>query len=149
MDRRGIITTDLIFASIIILVIVSSIISLASERIDAASSTDELGNARMTAESVAEAINKAYSGGNGHRVTLSLPANISDRSYVIRVNSSGVFVLIDGKTGKSFINPKKISRRRDRLRQSTVSMRGNRSYIIENVKGPDRNSWIVISEIKR
>lgn len=140
MDRRGIITTDLIFASIIILVIVSSIISLASERIDAASSTDELGNARMTAESVAEAINKAYSGGNGHRVTLSLPANISDRSYVIRVNSSGVFVLIDGKTGKSFINPKKIS---------TVSMHGNRSYIIENVKGPDRNSWIVISEIKR
>jgi hypothetical protein len=139
MDRRGIISTDLIFASIIILVIVSSIISVASERIDAASTTDELGNARMTAEYVAGAINKVYNGGYGHAVTLSLPANISGEGYDIRVNSSGVFVLIDGKTGKSSISHNKIN--------GTFSMYGNRDYIIRNVKGPDGNSWIVISTI--
>jgi len=146
MDRRGIITTELIFASIIILVIVSSIISVASERIDAASSTDMHGNARMTAEYVAGAINKVYNGGDSHAVTLSLPSNISDKSYNIRVNSSGVFVLIDGKMGKSFINPKRISSS-DKLIENAVSMRGNQSYIIKNVKGPDGNSWIVISTI--
>jgi len=146
MDRRGIISTDLIFASIIILVIISSIISVASERIDAASTTDELGNARMIVEYVAGAINKVYNGGNGHAVTLSLPANISGESYDIRVNSSGVFILIDGDTGKSFISPKKISSS-DRLIENTVSMKGNQNYTIRNVKGPDGNSWIVISTI--
>jgi len=140
MDRRGIITAEFIITTIIIFVIVSSVISVVSERIDVASSTAMYGNARMTAEYVAGAINKVYSGGHGHAVTLSLPANISDKSYVIRVNSSGVFVLIDGKTGKSFINPKRISPR-------TFNMRGNQSYIIRNVKGADRNTRIVISRI--
>jgi len=134
MDRRGIITADLIFASLIILIIASSIISLASERIDAASTTARLGNSRMIAENVAGAINKVYSGGNGHEVTLSLPANISGKDYEIRVNSSGVFVRTGGWFGKSYINPKRIS-------GGTVSMYGNRVYHIRN-----DNSSIVISQ---
>lgn len=136
MDRRGIITADLIFASIIILIIASSIISLASERIDAASTTARLGNSRMIAENVAGAINKVYSGGNGHSVTLSLPANTEE----IRVNSSGVFVRTGGWFGKSYINPRRIS---------AVPMYGNRVYHIRNDKRADGNSWIVISEIRR
>jgi hypothetical protein len=96
MDSRGILTVDLIFASIILLMIVSGILSVVSERIDSASSTDEFGNSRMITENVAEAINKVYSGGNGHATTLSLPAKISDKNYNIKVNSSGIYILIDG-----------------------------------------------------
>ena len=145
MDSRGIMTIDLIFASLLILIIIGGILSVVSERMDAVSSTDKLGNARMITENVAESINKVYSGGNGHTVTISLPANISNRNYYLMVNSSGIFVLIDGMVGKSFINPKKISYS-DKLIESTVSMYGNRSYIIKNTEDFDGNSWIIISE---
>jgi hypothetical protein len=146
MDSKGIITVELIFASFLILIIAVSILSVVSSRMDATSSTDELGNARMTAENVAESINKVYSNGNGHTVTVSLPANISNKNYGIKVNSSGIFVLIDGDIGKSFINPKKISSS-DKLIESTVLMHCNCNYLIKNVKGPDGNNWIVISPI--
>jgi hypothetical protein len=146
MDSRGIITIDLIFASLILLVIVGGILSVVSERMDAVSSTDELGNARMIGENTAEAINKAYNGGDGHAITLSLPANISDKNYDIKVNSSGIFVLVDGMIGKSLINPKKISCS-DKLIESTVLMHGNHNYLIKNVKSDDGNNWIVISEV--
>jgi hypothetical protein len=146
MDSRGIITIDLIFASLILLVIVGGILSVVSERMDAVSSTDELGNARMIGENTAEALNKAYNGGDGHAITLSLPANISDKNYDIKVNSSGIFVLVDGMIGKSLINPKKISCS-DKLIESTVLMQGNHDYIIKNVKSNDGNNWIVISEV--
>ncbi|MGZ7096722.1 MAG: hypothetical protein ACXVHU_09655 [Methanobacterium sp.] len=146
IDNRGIITVELIFASIIILIIIAGIISVISERMDAVTSTDELGKARMTSENVAEAINKVYSGGNGQSITFNLPANISDESYYIRVNSSGVYIFIDGMIGKSFINPRKITYS-DKLIESNVYMNRNRSYLIKNVKDSGGNSWIVISEI--
>ena len=146
MDRRGIISVELIFASIIILIIIAGIISVISERMDAVASTDELGKARMTAESVAEAINKVYSGGNGQSITFYMPANISDESYYIKVNSSGVFIIIDGTIGKSYINPRKISYS-DRLIEGNVYMNRNRCYLIKNVNDSAGNSWIVISEV--
>ncbi|MEN4007266.1 MAG: hypothetical protein PQ964_07935 [Methanobacteriaceae archaeon] len=144
MDRRGIITTDLIFASFLILVIISSTISVVSERIDIASNFEMYGRARMITEYVAGAINKVYTGGNGHAVTLSLPANISGESYVIRVNSSGVYIsfAIGGvrrRHGKSFISHNKI--------WGTTRMYGNRSYIIRNVRGHDGSRWVSISTI--
>lgn len=146
MDSRGIITIDLIFASLIILIIISGILSVVSLRMDTVSSTDELGNGRMIAENVAEAINKVYNGGNGHSVTINLPASISNKNYDIKVNSSGIFLLIGGMVGKSSINPKKISYS-DKLIENTVLMHCNHNYIIKNVKDSDGNSWIVISEI--
>jgi hypothetical protein len=147
MDSRGIITVELIFASIILLVIIGGILSVASERMDSVSSTEELGKARMATESVAEAINKVYSGGNGHAVTLNLPATINKKEYNLKVNSSGVFILIDGNIGKSTINPKKISCT-DELIQSNVIMHGDGKYLIKNVKGSDGNNWIVIQDIE-
>ncbi|HML05228.1 MAG TPA: hypothetical protein VK426_05600 [Methanobacterium sp.] len=139
-------TVDLLFASVIILFIVIGILSVASERIDSVSSTDEFGNSRMVVESVAETINKVYDGGNGHETILSLPANVSNKNYNIKVNSTGVYILIDGNIGKSFINSRRISSS-DKLTDSTILMYCNHSYILKNVKDSDGNTWIVISEI--
>ncbi|WP_414468937.1 hypothetical protein [Methanobacterium sp. ACI-7] len=146
MDKRGIITVDLIFATLVILLVSGGLLTVVSERMDGVSNTEKLGNARMTAESVAESINKVYSGGNGHQITLNLPDKISNSTYEIKVNSSGVFVLIDGMIGKSYINPKKITSDY-RLDEQNVLMYGNRNYVIKNVQDIDGNNWIVIKEL--
>jgi len=146
MDSRGILAVDLLFASVIILVIIIGILQVISERVDSASNTDEYGNSRIIAESVAETINKVYSGGNGHTITLKLPATISDKNYDIKVNSAGIYILIDGNIGMSFINPRRIASN-DKLTDCTVLMHCNHNYIIKNIKDLDGNSWIVINEI--
>ena len=144
-DSKGIITVEFIMASFIILIIISSVISVIIERMEAASSIDEFGNARMMSEKVAEIINNVYSNGNGHSISLNLPSNINKQKYEIKVNSSGVYIFIGGTMGKSYINPKRITKS-NKLKETNVWMHGNQSYIIKNIKSPDGNNWIVINE---
>ena len=113
---------------------------------EAALITDELGNARMISEKVAESINKVYSNGNGHNIILDMPSNISNKKYEIKVNSSGVYIFIGGMVGKSYINPKKISKSNNFI-EDNVWMHGNRRYLIKNIKSFDDNNWIVINSL--
>ncbi|MBI5680911.1 MAG: hypothetical protein HZC47_08465 [Methanobacterium sp.] len=145
MDSRGIITSDLIFASILILMVIGSILTIITERLDAVSKTEETGKARMIAENVAEIINNVYSGGNGHSANISLPANITDKNYEIKINSSGVFVLIDGMIGKAYVAPNKFSSS-DLFKETSICMHNNRKYLIKNVADEDGNNWIIITE---
>ena len=144
MDSRGVMTVDLIFATLLIIILAGSIITVISDRMDTASQTEELGKARMMAESVAEAINQVYSSGTGHSQLISLPSNITNKNYYINVNSSGVYVTIDGMTGKAYIAPQKISTSYS-LHETHIIMHNGASYIITNVNGSDGYNWIVIT----
>ncbi len=146
LDCNGIISVDFIFATLVILIIIGSIASIIDERMDAVSSTEEFSNGRMALEYVAESINMVYSGGNGQSTVISLPRVINNDNYEIRVNSSGVFILLGGVIGRSYINPKKITYT-DRLIQSSVWMPANHKYLIKNVADSNNNTWIVILEI--
>lgn len=145
MDSRGVMTVDLIFATFLIIVVAGSIITIASDRIDTVSETGKVGNARMTAENIAGAINKVYSGGNGHSMTISLPADITGKKYYINVNSSGVYVNVDGMIGKAHITPKRISGS-NLLHETQIIMHNGANYTIKNVNGSDGCSWILITE---
>lgn len=146
MDDHGVITTDLIFVTIIVIVVVASIIPIIAERMGTVSETKELGTARMIAENVAEAINKVYSGGNGHMINITLPPDISDKPYHITVNSSGVFIELDGMIGKAYIVPGRIS---DMMPPSTreVVLYSNMNYTIQNVGDSSGYDWVVITSI--
>ena len=145
MDNQGIMTVDLIFATLLIAMVAGSIITVVSDRMDTVSQTEELSKARMTADTISEAINKAYSGGKGHLLTISLPSNITDKMYYINVNSSGVYVTVGGMTGKSYITPKKVSDSYS-LDESQITMHSGSTYTIKNVNGSDGYNWIVITE---
>jgi uncharacterized membrane protein len=146
MDDQGVITIELIFVTMMMLIVVASIITAISERMDAAAETRELGTARMIAESVSEAINKVYSCGNGHMLKVTLPPHIEDKSYKITVNSGGVFIELDGMIGKAYIIPRKIS---DRVppTDSEVVMQGNMNYTISNVKDSEGYDWVIITSV--
>jgi len=144
MDSRGIVTVDLIFATLLIIIVAGSIITIASGRMDTASQTEELGKARITSENIAEAVNKVYSGGTGHSATINLPDTINDKNYYITVNSSGVYVKVDGMIGKAYIAPKKISGSNS-LQETQITMHNGANYTIKNVNGSDGYSWIMIT----
>ena len=145
MDNRGVMAVDLIFATLLIIIVAGSIITVVSDRIDTASQAEELSKARMTANNIAEAINKVYSSGTGHSVNISLPNNITDKEYYINVNSSGAYVTIGGMIGKAYITPKKISNSYQ-LHESKITMHSSSRYLIRNVNGSDGYNWIVITE---
>ena len=145
MDSHGAVSVDFIFATLIILIISVGIIALATERMDATKEA-ELGSARILAEYVAEAINKAYSGGNGHMVNITLPSNINNRTnYSITVNSSGVYIRIDGRTGKAYIASKRITTNPTSPTDANITMYPNNTYYIRNVRYNYTN-WIVITQ---
>ena len=145
MDNRGVMVVDLIFATLLIIIVAGSIITVVSDRIDTASQTEELSKARMTANNVAESINKVYSSGTGHFANISLANNITGKEYFMEVNSSGVYVTIGGMMGKAHITPKKISNSY-RLDESQITMRCGSTYLIRNVNGSDGYNWIVITQ---
>lgn len=145
MDSRGIVAVDLIFATLLIIILAGSIITVISDRMDTVSQTEELGKARMTAENVAEAINKVYSGGTGHSASISLPDNIKDKKYYIKIDSSGVYVTVDGMIGKANIAPTKFSSSYP-LHEAQIIMHNGANYTIENLNDSDGYNWILIRE---
>ncbi|MEL7669327.1 hypothetical protein [Methanobacterium sp.] len=144
MNDRGVMTVDLIFATLLIIIVAGSIVTVVSNRMDTTSQTEELSKARMTADNVAEAINKVYSSGTGHSANISLPDDIKGEKYYINVNSSGVYVTVGGMTGKSYIIPKKVSNSY-LVDESQIIMYCGSTYTIKNVNGSEGYSWIVIT----
>ena len=146
MDNRGILSAELLFATLLMIILIGSIITVIADRMDTASQTEELGKARMTAESVAEAVNKVYSGGTGHSIIINLPSTIANKNYVINVNSTGVYISIDGMIGKAYIVPKDISNSY-LLSNSNLILQNGNSYDIKNVNDSSGHNWVVITKI--
>jgi hypothetical protein len=85
MDSKGIATVDLLFATLLAVIIIGSMVSLVNTEINQSTSGD-FGNARLVGEKVAQAINTVYTNGNGYSLNLTLPSNIN---YSIFVNNTG------------------------------------------------------------
>ena len=141
MDSKGQMSAYFIFATLLVIIIMGSLVTIISDRMETVTTTEELGNARMIAENVAEAVNKVYAGGNGHSLTITLPADINDQDYTVNVNSNGVFIEINGNTGKAYIAAKRIT-----VDTPDGQMHNGQNYKITNVKNPSTEEyWIEIT----
>mgnify|MGYP000862951286 CR=1 FL=1 len=103
-ECSGAMSVDFIFAIFVILIILQGILALTSDRMDMVKDTEELGSARMVAESVAETIDATYSGGEGQSTMITLPP-APNKEYRVIVSSSGVYVKVDGMIGKACVTP--------------------------------------------
>jgi hypothetical protein len=72
LDNKGFATAELLFVTLIILVIMTGMLSLISGEMDK-TQTGNLGQVRAESEIIAEAINTAYINGNGYTINLDLP----------------------------------------------------------------------------
>ena len=139
MDSQGQLSADLIFATLLIIIIMGSLVTIIADRMETVTTTEELGNARMIAENVAEAVNKVYAGGNGHSLIITLPADINGQNYNVTVSQNGVLININGKTGKAYTAAKRIT-----VNTGDGLMHNGQSYNLTNVKKMDTEEYEIV-----
>jgi hypothetical protein len=133
------------FATFIILIVLVNTSYIISDRFNLADESKELAEARCLAENIAGSINQVYAGGNGHKISIQLPSFLNkNNNYVVKVNSSGVLVDLDGRKGLAYIIPEKISKSSNVLESSTITLLPGNKYEIINKKDDSGNNWIVI-----
>lgn len=70
-DDRGMATAELIFATFIALVVIGAMLSMISDEVNQ-SQVGNLGEARISGENIAEALNTVYINGNGYSAIIRL-----------------------------------------------------------------------------
>lgn len=147
MESQGIISVDLLLATFMIMIMMGIMSFLILDRFNMADETQELAEARSLAENVAEAINQAYAGGNGHTIKITTPPQLNNNSnYKITVNSSGVLVKLGGRKGIAYVIPDKISSSKS-PKKSQITLLPGRNYVIVNKKEENGENQIYIDEI--
>lgn len=143
-DRSATLNLDFIISMLFMLMITGSMISIAEGRLITAQETAESVEARFLSEKVANAIEVVFSGGEGHEIMIKMPPDLSGSDYKVKVNQSGVLIMVGGRCGYSFSYMKKISNYD--MDQFEVLMLPNRTYNIRNVKDNSNCHLVVIFE---
>jgi hypothetical protein len=76
----------------IFIIIISSVISLVNNEFDTLDETHTRRQAKEQTMKVSHIINNVYLMGNGYNEKYHLPQHINNESYVLEINSSGVYV---------------------------------------------------------
>ena len=81
-----------------------------------------------------------YSGGPGCSYTLKMPSKIGNKSYSVKINSTGVYVMFKNQIGTGFITPIRITEGKS----SNILLEPNKTYNLSNIKFKDNNNEIII-----
>ena len=103
MDDKGVLSADLLFATLIAVLIIVGMVGLVENELSK-TQIGELGKARMAGERVAEAINTVYVNGPGYEVNLTLPSgaytiNVNNRMITVNYGNYKINLTIIPKTG--------------------------------------------------
>lgn len=146
-QSKGFLSSDSLISVLVIMLIIMGLINIIINRIDTVNSIDEATGARILGENLAEKIESTASNGPGYYCILQTPENISDEYYQIHINSTGLFVEVNGKTSYSHMVFLRVSGS-DYHRDLEVTMKPGRTYNISNTHDRLSNTWIVVKEIK-
>lgn len=142
MDIKGVVSIDFIFASLMILIIIPSVVSIAEVRMGTAESVEQIVIARTLTENIAETIDTVYSGGEGCYIILQMPPKIADNNYTLTVHPTEVVIVFNGKMGSSHHNQIRLYDNYGRYR-SKFPLEPGGYYNISNVKIDDANVLII------
>jgi len=123
LDERGIASAELIFATLIFLIIITSFLSLTSTEMTK-NQTAELGEVRIAGERIAAAINTVFINGKGYAANVTLP---SDLTFTAIVSTNGSLTMnYKGNSTVIKLIPKNLT---------SVTMNPGQKYQIKNVNG--------------
>lgn len=145
MDQKGALAGDFILSFFIVIIISIGLISIVIDRIDHANASEKLSEARILTEKIASAINNVQTG-TGNEFKIKMPEKIGNSSdYTISINSSGVYIEIEGLKGKSEIYPTVIINEITKS-SSQVKLYPGKSYLIQNDDSNLHLKTIIIKE---
>lgn len=145
-DSNGFLTADSLIASLVIIILIMSLTNIIIKRIDTVNSIEEAVDARILGENIAELIESTAVNGPGYYITYRTPGNISSEYYYVHINSSGVFVLVNGKISYSHLVLLRVSGS-EYLRDLEVTMKPGKIYNISNTRDQLLNTWIIVKEV--
>ncbi len=125
-DEKGMATVDLIFATLIAIIIFGIFIASVDSSLDKTNMSD-FGHMRLVGEKVVSAINTAYTNGNGYSVNVTI-TNIENAPYTINVNSNG---LVTVKYGTNSVTLESIPK----SNIETKTLNSGNTYIVNNTNG--------------
>ena len=88
MDSRGFFSVDALFAVTLLLVVVGALTNLYGGSNQAATWASASGEAKLTCEKLAAAVNTVYTNGSSFELYIELPATIQNRAYTIFLDNS-------------------------------------------------------------
>ncbi len=131
MDQNGALAGDFVLSFLIAIIISIGLISIVSDRIDHAHASEKLSEARILTEKIASTINNVQTG-PGNEFKIKMPEKIGNSSdYMVSINSSGVYIEIEGLKGKSEIYPTVIINEITGNSAKAILYPG-KSYLIQN-----------------
>lgn len=141
-DQFASVNIDFILSMLFLLVILGGVISIAEERLESVQHASESAETRLLSEKIAKSIEKSYSGGEGHEITIEMPSKLDGSDYKVKVNQSCVLVEIKGRYGYSFSYIKGTANKD--MSQAEVILFPERTYKIRNVKDNTSNHKVVV-----
>lgn len=127
LDNRGMATAELIFATFIALVVIGAMLSMVNDEVNQ-SQVGNLGEARISGENIAEALNTVYINGNGYSVIIRLDPNPPFNAVIESSgNSSSLTIFTNGQSINIPIIPKRFN--------SSYNLTSGTNYIIKNNDG--------------
>lgn len=123
LDDKGIASAELIFATLIFLIVITSLLNLTSTEMTK-NQTAELGEVRIAGERIASAINTVFINGPGYAANVTLP---SDLTFTADVSTNGSLTMnYKGNSTVIKLIPKNVT---------SVTMNPGQKYLIKNVNG--------------
>lgn len=87
LDKKGQASAELLFISLIVLVVIAGMLSLVGGELNQIQ-TGDMGKARALGEKIAGAVNAVYVGGNGYRANVTIPGGITNPMTNITISNS-------------------------------------------------------------
>lgn len=130
MDSKGIINIELLFCTLIIILLLIIIFPMINQNINSNLEIDEDSQGRFLLGHISNSINEVNSKENGFNKQIQMPESINGNYYSILVKSNELIIEFNGKKGKSNINPIKIVDANNKTIEN-VQLFNGRSYLIK------------------
>jgi hypothetical protein len=110
LDKKGQASAELLFITLIALVIIAGMLAIVSGELNQIQ-TGDMGKARVLGEKIAGGINAVYVGGSGYTANLTIPAGITIPASTIQINDTtdSVDVIYNGNKVSIKVIPKNIT----------------------------------------
>ena len=142
MDSKGIINLELLFSTLIIILLIIINFPMIEENLNSNIEIEENNECRLLLNHIANSINEVNSRGYGFNKKIRLPESINENHYSIIVKNNEIIIEFNNKKGRSQINPINLVDANNKTMDSVQLFKG-RNYLIEKRLINDNKTHII------
>ena len=142
MDSKGIMNIELLFCTLIIILLLIATLPIIEEDLNSNMEIEENSEGRFLLNHIANSINEVNSKEYGFNKKIQLPQSMDGNHYSILVNNHEAIIEFNNKKGKSNINPIRLVDNNNHTLDS-VQLYNGRTYLIEKIVVNDNKTHII------